>query len=83
MGSFVKKYWLALVSILIALMCLASLGGCATVEKTESPSANSRFVLVETTALWRIVYDKDTKVMYEVSNGAYNLGNFTLLVDSE
>ena len=79
----IKGRSLALVSALIALMCIASLGGCATVKKAEDMSADSRFVLGERTNMWRIVYDRDTKVMYEVSNGMYNLGNFTLLVDSD
>ena len=39
------------------------------------------FIEVEQTSAWKIVYDKETKVMYAVSFGIYNCGNFTLLVD--
>ena len=30
-----------------------------------------------------VVADRDTKVMYAVSRGGYNCGNFTLLVDAD
>lgn len=39
------------------------------------------FVCVEETSSWRIVYDKNTKVMYAVSSSSYNYGTFTVLVD--
>lgn len=39
---------------------------------------NSSFVCVETTPSWKIVYHKETKVMYVVSDKS----KFTLLVDA-
>lgn len=62
-----------------------SLTGCdwQTAERTADPDVPSKFVVVESTATWNIVYDKDTKVMYAVSCGGYNSGNFTLLVNSD
>ena len=68
--------------LLVSSLCLTLLGGCARVER-EGQSDVSRFKVVEETNVWRVVYDKDTKVMYTVSYGGYNSGNFTLLVDSE
>ena len=69
---------------LIGLILLLSifLTGC-TGAKINSVTDNkdSMFVSVERTAGWYIVYHKDTKVMYAVSSGSYNCGNFTLLVD--
>ena len=41
------------------------------------------FVLIEVAASWKIVYHKDTKVMYAVSNGNDNYGTFTLLVNAD
>ena len=41
----------------------------------------SMFICVESTDIWKVVYHKDTKVMYAVSYGYYNKGIFTLLVD--
>lgn len=56
--------------------------GCAKVEKAKPEPVNqSRFMEVEHTDAWRIVADRETGVMYAVSLGAYNRGNFTLLVD--
>ena len=68
--------------LLVPLLCAMLLGGCTRVEKAGQSDV-SRFKVVEETTMWRVVYDKDTKVMYTVSVGGYNSGNFTLLVDSE
>ena len=67
--------------LVIFLMCLCT--GCGnTVEKasTEEPSM---FVEIERTGAWVVVYHKETKVMYTVSRGGYNSGNFTLLVNAD
>lgn len=62
-----------------------SLTGCdwQNAESVVDENAPSNFVVVERTAIWNIVYDKDTKVMYAVSDGSYNHGSFTLLVNSD
>lgn len=60
--------------------------GCAKVEKAKpepEPINQSRFMEVENTITWRIVADRETGVMYAVSHGMYNIGNFTLLVDAD
>lgn len=67
--------------IAIALMALM-LTGCTKSERVEEAKDVSRFVTVEQTMQWRIVYDKETGVMYAVGVG-YNSGTFTLLVDAE
>jgi uncharacterized protein YceK len=71
--------------IVIALFVLMLLTGCAKVEEIEKTEAEnvSRFMTVETTSRWKVVVDKDTQVMYAVSNGGYNCGTFTLLVDAD
>lgn len=48
-------------------------------EMQEIPK--SMFIIIETTNDWKVVYHKETKVMYVVSDGVENRGNFTLLVD--
>lgn len=48
---------------------------------TESKNLQSMFVVVERCECWNVVYDKNTKVMYAVSDGAENRGTFTELVD--
>lgn len=39
------------------------------------------FPEVERTSNWIVVYHRETKVMYVVSDGTYNRGMFTMLVD--
>ena len=66
---------------LIIAITLLSFTGCTQVL-TEPKEDFSRFVEVESTDLWKVVYDRSTMVMYAVSRGIYNEGTFTLLVDA-
>ena len=68
--------------LLVTSLCAIFMCGCSRVERAEQADM-SRFKIVEETTTWRVVYDKDTKVMYMVSVGVYNSGNFTLLVDAD
>lgn len=71
------------IAMFIMLLLLV---GCAKVEKIEREPERinqSRFMEVEHTSAWRIVADRETGVMYAVSIGYYNIGNFTLLVDAD
>lgn len=57
---------------------------CKTEKPAEDePSKSSRFVTVEDCWIYKIYVDKETGVMYTVSTGGYNAGNFTLLVDKD
>lgn len=68
--------------VLIALMTL-TMSACATRQSVETvKNGTSRMVEVEEAGVYRIVYDKYTKVMYAVSASMYNYGTFTLLVDA-
>ena len=69
---------------LIAIMLL-TLGACnyVAVEETNKECTTSRFVKVEDTGDYMVVYDKYTKVMYIISTGGYNRGTTTLLVDAD
>lgn len=66
---------------LIIVITLLLFTGCTQVL-TEPKEDFSRFVEVERTESWCVVYDRRTKVMYSVANGVYNRGTFTLLVDA-
>lgn len=68
--------------VLVMIMAMLSLTACAKVE-TANKNETSMFVEVEKTGVWRVVYHKDTKVMYTVSCGGYNSGDFTLLVNAD
>lgn len=77
--------------IISALLCVIFaflLIGCGTVmervdEKPQKPI--SMFIIIEGGGMdgYRIVYHRDTKVMYAVSCGTYNTGNFTVLVNPD
>ena len=73
-------------SILVCLVCLLCFVSCDNVksaEKVNSEETTSMFVEVEESYYWRVVYHKETRVMYVVSEGEYNRGVFTLMVDRE
>ena len=67
--------------VVIILLMAIMLTGCGTTVDRETQSETSRFMELERTNRWLIVADKETGVMYSVSNGGYNQGTFTLLVD--
>lgn len=74
-----------IIIILTAIFLTFILTGCP-MEITNKAAASSthRMVIVEKMpGDWNIVYDEKTKVMYAVSNGYYNNGNFTLLVNAD
>ena len=70
-----------LVAIIIGLTMICT--GCANVEKTPQQSETSIFVKVEHSTGFDVVYHRETKVMYAISGGSYNYGNFTLLVNPD
>ena len=67
--------------VLIACISMTSCNQTKVVKHEDVDSNVSMFIEVEKCADWRIVYHADTKVMYAVSDGDYNHGTFTLLVD--
>lgn len=73
-----KKLYVYVVLLILAV----TLCGCAATTTVEDPASESRFVVVEQTNIWKVVYDKETRVMYAVSYGSYNLGTFTPLYDT-
>ena len=73
-----------IICLILSVLCLGAITACdyAEVENyDEDKPTTSMFVVVETTSTWQIVYHKETKVMYAVSDYNNNFGNFTLLVD--
>lgn len=81
---FMKKKLAILLSSLILAFSLAGCGNAAVDKAYDTESEEkvpSIFTEIESTGSWRIVYHKETKVMYAVSWSSYNSGNFTLLVD--
>lgn len=76
------KHWLIVAVIAIVVVILMS--SCAKVESAEdSKKTASMFVEVENSFNWSVVYHRDTGVMYVVSCGGYNAGDFTMLVNAD
>lgn len=71
--------------LIMILISMVTLSGCVPTKAShdKEPVAVGRFQTIEKTSMWRIVVDSETKVMYAVSNCAYNVGTFTLLVDAD
>ena len=78
-----------LVAILMAIaLCACLFAGCGGSHVNRSSDYNedqaSMFVSVEyVSENWRVVYHKDTKVMYVVSGGSYNRGTFTVMLNPD
>lgn len=74
-----------LVLVIALALLMAVVTGCAH-TKVESEMTNEKpsiFVLVERTYGYDVVYDRETKVMYAVSNLSHGSGHFTLLVNRD
>ena len=73
-----KRYTIILLLILAVALC-----GCSETTAAQEIASESRFIVVEQTSIWKVVYDKETLVMYAVSYGSRNLGTFTPLYDTD
>ena len=78
-----KLAYILILSMLLLSGCdvktVKTVGEVGTVQKDDT----SMFIEVEQTGGWKVVYHKETKVMYVVSTGTYNFGTFTLLVNAD
>lgn len=68
-------------TLIAALLAVGMLAGCGKSEESE----NKRFKQLEGGEFknFYIAYDTETGVEYAVSNGLYNHGNLTALIDAE
>ena len=67
----------------ILTFCLFLTGCGAKMSTVNNEGDRSMFVIIENGDYYRIVYHRETKVMYAISRGVYNSGNFTMMVDEE
>lgn len=78
-----------IILFLVAVLMLVTICACAPnqTESSEVKDMPSMFVEIEEIRNLRVVYHKDTKVMYVVCMASYNRkdlpSNFTLLVNSD
>lgn len=76
-----KKQFLTVALAVVMVVCLVGCG--QEVQDKSDKNSQSMFVCIETTTNWKVVYHKDTKVMYAVSNRRYNRGVFTPLYNAD
>ena len=68
---------------MISTFLVASLFVLFATVSNASILRGGKFFTVSNESSFRVVYDKDTMVMYTVSEDKYNSGNLTLLVDKD
>ena len=70
--------------LMVFALCACLFVGCSGNSVMEREiSKESSFVIVENGECYYVVYHKDTKVMYTISTGGSNYGNFSLLVNAD
>ena len=82
-NKFMKIMYKLMISILIVISIMVLGFVFKNISTTTINSNNDRFITINTEENFYIVYDTKTKVEYVISDGAYNHGTFTLLVDAE
>ena len=75
------KKILCITLIGIMLCCMTSCGNLDA--EAKEPLEQSRFIQIDKNGWFITVYDRTTKVQYAVSDGYYNMGTITCLVDAE
>lgn len=78
-----KIKYLAVIVLVCAVFSSCSYVALKSESETVPAEKLSMFVEVESYWTWRVVYHKETKVMYAVSNFNAPGGFFTLLVNSD
>lgn len=83
-----KKQFIVVACMIIALVSIVMLTACNSIPQDKNAVSydDSMFIVCEATSAskpYYVVYQKDTKVMYVVSDGGDNRGNFTLLVNPD
>lgn len=72
-----------LIAVICAIICVLSLCACNYTEpEKQINSNNSMFALIEKSYSYSIIYHKETKVMYAVSNNRTD-GIFTVLLNAD
>lgn len=77
------KKFKAYVAIFLIALCIFTGCGANPAESKVIEEKPSMFVVIESNFSWYVVYHRETKVMYAISRGTYNIGDFSVLVNPD
>ena len=84
MTKTITKLFAIFVAIALCACLFAGCGSHVNQSSAYNEDNPSMFITVEyVSENWRVVYHKDTKVMYVVSGGSYNRGTFTVMLNPD
>lgn len=79
--KFAVLFWTLVLIFGLAACGYSKMDTTYDTESERFRPSPSMFVEIERGGTYRIVYQKETKVMYAISDQSYSEGVFTLLVD--
>ncbi len=80
-NSTKSKFIATIIAITLVVVVLFFVGCDNT--NNSAKADDSVFITVSYKSEYQIVYDKETKVMYAMSDGSYNRGSFVMLVNAD
>ena len=80
-NSAKSKFIATIIAIALVVVVLFFVG-CGDTNNSVKAS-DDVFVMVSKNFSYAVVYDRETKVMYAISDATYNQGNFTMLVNAD
>ena len=81
LNSVKSKFIATIIAIALVVVVLFFVG-CDDTNNSVKAS-DDVFVMVSKNFSYAVVYDRETKVMYAISDASYNQGNFTMLVNAD
>ena len=80
-NSVKSKFIATIIAIALVVVVLFFVGCDDT--NTSVKASDDVFVMVSKNFSYAVVYDRETKVMYAISDASYDQGNFTMLVNAD
>ena len=81
LNSVKSKFIATIIAIALVVVVLFFVGCDDT--NTSVKASGDVFVMVSKNFSYAVMYDRETKVMYAISDATYNQGNFTMLVNAD
>ena len=81
LNSVKSKFIATIIAIALVVVVLFFVGCDDTNNSVKAD--DDVFVMVSKNFSYAVVYDRETKVMYAISDASYDQGNFTMLVNAD